>query len=161
MRFPFTLDEAANDFLPKFSVTTAELRTLLDSEAFADLNFTVKDGYLLTSPDQSVVSRSEREKASAEKLQSATSFAKLLTRLVPFIKTVAVTGSVAYGSADKWDDVDLFVVTERNLLWVSTLLMLLEIRIYKALRLRAAHLLHFCLSYVHDERGFAKESKRN
>src|SRR5208337_3677625 len=76
--------------------------------------------------------------------------ANLLTRVIPFIRTVAVTGSVAYGSATKWDDIDLFIVTKRNRLWISALLIL-----------RPSHLSLFCLSYVHDEQGFLKESQRN
>lgn len=161
LNFPFTLEEVTNYFLPKSNLTTHELRSLLTSADFADLNFIVKDGYLFTSHDQSLCSRFEREQVSAAKLESAASLANLLTRLVPFIRTIAVTGSVAYGSADKWDDVDLFVITERNRLWFSTFLMLLQIRLYKILGLRAAHLLPFCLSYLHDEEGFSIESRRS
>jgi len=148
-------------FLPKSNLTKEELRSLLSSHGFEDLNFIIKDGYLLTSHNQSLASRFEREQISAAKLESAASFAKLLSRLVPFIRTVAVTGSVAYGSADKWDDIDLFIITERKRLWFSTFLMLLQIRLYKLLRLRARHLLPFCLSYLHDEEGFRKESWRS
>ena len=121
----------------------------------------IKDGYLFTSHDQSITSRSEREQMSTAKLESAASFADILSRLVPFIRTVAVTGSVAYGSAEKWDDVDFFIVTQRKRLWVSTFLALLQIRLYKILGVRPAHLLPFCLSYVHDEDGFSIESRRN
>lgn len=161
LNFPFTLDEATKYFLPKSNLSSEELRYLLTRQDYADLKFTVKDDYLLTTDDQSLRSRFEREQVSAAKLESAASFAKLLTRLVPFIRTIAVTGSVAYGSADKWDDVDLFVITERNRLWLSTFLMLLQIRLYKLLELRAAHLLPFCLSYLHDEEGFSNESQRS
>jgi len=151
----------ANYFLPKSNLTTEELRSLLTSHDFADLNFIIKDGYLFTSHSQSLSSRFEREQVSAAKLGSAASLANLLTRLVPFIRTIAVTGSVAYGSADKWDDVDLFIITERNRLWFSTFLMLLQIRLYKILGLRAAYLLPFCLSYLHDEESFSIESRRS
>jgi predicted nucleotidyltransferase len=142
-------------------MTAEELRSLLTSHDFADLKFIIKDDYLLTSHNESLSSRLEREQISAAKLESAASFANLLTRLVPFIRTIAVTGSVAYGSADKWDDIDLFVVTERNRLWISAFLMLLQVRLYKLLALRAPHLLSFCLSYVHDAEGFSNESRRN
>lgn len=98
---------------------------------------------------------------SAAKLDSAACFANLLTRLVPFIRTIAVTGSVAYGSADKWDDIDLFVVTERKRLWLSAFLMLIQVRLSKVLGVRASYLSNFCLSYVHDQEAFSKESRRN
>ncbi|HXZ89609.1 MAG TPA: nucleotidyltransferase domain-containing protein [Candidatus Dormibacteraeota bacterium] len=147
--------------MPRTNLTTEELRSLLSRHDFADLKFIIKDGYLFTSHNQSLSSRFEREQVSAAKLESAASFASLLTRLVPFIRTIAVTGSVAYGSAEKWDDVDLFVITERNRLWISTFLMLLQIRLYKMLGLRAAHLLPFCLSYLHDEESFSNESRRS
>jgi hypothetical protein len=155
------LEEAANYFLPKSNITAAQLRSFLTSGEFRDLNFVVKDGYLFTSNDQGISSRCEKEQLCAAKLESAASFANLVTRLVPFIRTVAVTGSVAYGSADKWDDVDLFVVTERNRLWISTFLALVQIRLYKVFGLKPAHLLPFCLSYVHDEDSFANETRRN
>jgi len=161
LNFPFTLEEAARYFLPKANLTTEELGSLLTTHGFADLKFVIKDGYLLTPHNQSLSSRLERERVSAAKLESAASFAKLLTRLVPFIRTIAVTGSVAYGSAEKWDDVDLFIITERNRLWISTFWMLLQIRFYKILGLRGSHLVPFCLSYLHDEDGFSKESRRS
>jgi len=159
--FPFTLEEAASYFLPRSNITAAQLRSLLTSEGYADLNFVIKDGYLFTSHDQSITSRFEREQISAAKLDSAASFANLLTRLVPFIRTIAVTGSVAYGSAGKWDDIDLFVVTERRRLWLSNLLMLVQVRISKILGVKSPHLLNFCLSYVHDQDGFSNESQKN
>jgi predicted nucleotidyltransferase len=126
-----------------------------------DLGFKIKEGYLLTNDAQSQEFRSEREQMSAAKLSSAASFANVLTRLAPYIRTVAVTGSVAYGSAEKWDDIDLFIVTERNRLWISAFLALAAVRLNKLLSLRAPHLSLFCLSYVHDEEGFSKESRRN
>jgi hypothetical protein len=159
--FPFTLDEIASYFLPRLNITAQELRHLLAGGKFADIPFQIQDGYLLTRPNQSWVSRLDRERMSAAKLHSAAEFARMLTRLVPFIRTVAVTGSVAYGSAGKWDDIDLFLVTDSNRLWLSAFMTLVLVRLCKFLKLRQSHLLLFCLSYVHDKQGFAKESLRN
>jgi predicted nucleotidyltransferase len=159
--FPFTIEEVVNYFLPRSNISTERLHSLLSNGKFADLPFEIRDGYLLTHATQSKESRSERERMSADKLISATNFASLLTKVVPYIRTVAVTGSVAYGSAAKWDDIDLFIVTERKRLWISAFLTLILVRLDKLLGLRAPHLSLFCLSYVHDEQGFAKESKRN
>jgi len=161
LKFPFTVEEVANYFLPKYNLTPQQLESMLTGENFADLGFKVRDGYLTTNDEQSQISRSEMERTSADKLNSASSFAILLRRVIPFIRTVAVTGSVAYGSATKWDDIDLFIVTERNRLWISALLTLVLVRLNKLLILRPPYLSNFCLSYVHDEQGFVRESQRN
>ncbi len=161
LTFPFTLDEVANYFLPRINITGEQLRSMLSEQEFADIPFQIKDGYLLTNSAQSYESRVEREQMSAAKLDSAARFGRVLTRLVPFIRTIAVTGSVAYGSADRWDDIDLFIVTERNRLWLTALMALVFVRVSKLLGLRPHHLSPFCLSYVHDEEGFTEESQRN
>jgi len=151
----------ANYFLPKSNLTAQQLESMLTNGKFGDLGFKIRDGYLTTNDSQTQLSRSEMEQTSADKLNSASGFANLLTRVIPFIRTVAVTGSVAYGSASKWDDIDLFIVTKRNRLWISALLTLVLVRLNKLLILRPPHLSRFCLSYVHDEQAFLNESQRN
>jgi hypothetical protein len=159
--FPFTLDEVVTYFLPGIQVTERRLEDLITHGGFTDLPFQIRDGYLFAGAAKSAAARLEREQLSASKLGSATEFATMLTRLVPFISTIAVTGSVAYRSARKWDDIDLFIVTKQNRLWVSAFLTLVLIRLSKLLHLRPSYLSQFCLSYVHDELGFANESQRS
>ncbi len=159
--FPFTLEEVADYFLPRVNITGEQLRSLILAGDFRNIPFHLMSDYLVASMTQSESARLEREQMSAAKLESASGFARLLERLVPFIRTVAVTGSVAYGSADRWDDIDLFIVTKQNRLWLTALMTLLLARLNKMLRLRPSHLSPFCLSYVHDESGFAKESQMN
>jgi predicted nucleotidyltransferase len=161
LNFPFTLDEVADYFLPRTNITGEQLRQMLSERNFEDIPFHIRDGYLFTKAREVDVPRLERERMSIAKLASAEDFARVLKRLVPFIRTIAVTGSVAYGSADKWDDIDLFVVTKRNRLWLATFLGLAFVRLTKLLGLRPPHLSLFCLSYVHDEQGFANESQSN
>jgi predicted nucleotidyltransferase len=161
LSFPFTLQEAADYFIPKSNVTSTQLQTLLSSDQFADLKFILKDGYLFTNPEQTIAARFDRQYISAAKFESAASIGNLLARVCPFIRTIAVTGSVAYGSADKWDDIDLFVITEKDRLWTSAAVMLAQVRLYKVLGLRAPHLTLYCLSYIHDEKGFSNESRKN
>jgi len=161
LNFPFTFEEVARYFLPSLKISGDQLRELLSSGKFKNFPFLIRDGYLFAHPTQSLDSRLVREKLSSEKLASAAEFAAVLTRSIPFIKTVAVTGSVAYGSAERWDDIDLFIVTARNRLWLSAIMILILVRIGKLLRIREPHLSPFCLSYVHDEQGFANESSKN
>ncbi len=161
LNFPFTVEEVAGYFLPKVNISSEQLRSMIVAGSFRDIPFHVMDGYLVTSTTQSESGRLEREQMSAAKLDSASRFAILLQRLIPFIRTVAVTGSVAYGSAERWDDIDLFIVTKRNRLWLTAFMTLVLVRLNKMLGLRPSHLSPFCLSYVHDEEGFAAESQKN
>jgi predicted nucleotidyltransferase len=158
--FPFTVDEVAEYFLPGLNLTGDQVKALFNDRTL-DLPFTLRDRYLLTNISQSILSRAERKLFSAAKLESAARFANTLTRLVPWIETVAVTGSVAYGSARKWDDIDLFIVTKRDRLWLSLSLALILIRLRKWLRIQDADLLPFCLSYAHDHLGFLQESSKS
>lgn len=159
--FPFTVDEVADHFLPGVDISGSRLRQLISNGQFAKIPFIIQNGYLLTHPDQSSSSRSIREAVSAQKLESAARFSNVLVRLIPWIVTIAVTGSVAYGSAGKRDDIDLFIITKRNRMWLSIFLALVLVRILKLLRLRPAMLLPFCMSYVHDEHGFRNEARKS
>jgi len=161
LNYPFTLEEVVNYFLPNCNMTSEGLRSLVANGIFPEIPFGIEKDFLIARPTQSLALRMERQRFSSAKLDAASNFASILDRLVPFIRTIAVTGSVAYGSADKWDDIDLFIVTERDRLWLSVLVALILVRITKMLRLRPPHLLSICLSYVHDELGFALDSSRN
>src|SRR5258708_2858873 len=54
---------------------------------------------------------------------------------IKWIKMLAVTGSVAAFNADKDDDIDIFIVTERNRLWLTrffVVLMLKAMGVYRS-----------------------------
>jgi hypothetical protein len=159
--FPFTLSEVADFFLPGADISANELRQRILSGDFGDIPFKIESNCLLTRPNQSLRIRLIREATSTQKLLSAAKFASALTKLIPWVVTIAVTGSVAYGSAGKRDDIDLFIITKRNRLWLSIFFALVLVRVFKTLRLQPAHLLPFCMSYVHDEHGFRNEARRS
>lgn len=48
-----------------------------------------------------------------------------LFRIVPWVKMVGISGSLAMENASKTDDIDLFVVTDSKRLWLSRLLILI------------------------------------
>jgi len=159
--FPFTFDEVADYFLPGADISGGELRERILSGDFEDIPFKIENDCLLTRPGQNPSIRVVREGISLQKLTSAGKFASALVRLIPWVLTIAVTGSVAYGSAGKRDDIDLFIITKRNRLWLSIFYALILVRVFQALRLEPRHLLPFCMSYVHDEDGFRNETQKS
>ena len=81
----------------------------------------VKDYYFLPRKANLVAKRKGREKQSAKYLRKA----KVLTfilKLIPWIKLVGISGGLAMDNAEKKDDIDLFLVTTKNRLWLSRIL---------------------------------------
>lgn len=77
--------------------------------------------YFLPGRKNIVGLRKVRAKWSREKLKKANKIVSLL-KIVPFVKLVAVTGSVASGNAKKDDDIDLFIITSGGIVWMTRFL---------------------------------------
>jgi hypothetical protein len=85
--------------------------------------------------------RRERVQHSAALWPRAMAWARITGRL-PFVRMVAITGSLAVGAARDGDDVDLFVVTADGRLWLTRAMTMLIVR---AARLRG---LRLCPNYL-------------
>lgn len=79
--------------------------------------------YFLRKRDRLAAKRRHREKQSKTYFRKAKILSQVL-KLIPWIKLVGVSGGLAMGNADWKDDIDLFIVTSKNRLWISRLLTL-------------------------------------
>lgn len=91
--------------------------------------------------------RRRREAISHAMLEQNRRILNLVSRM-PFVEMVALSGSLAHLNAERSADVDLFVITRANRVWLVTVAVLL---ISKALGWRR----HLCLNYVVSERQMA------
>lgn len=80
----------------------------------------LKQGKYYTLKDRQHLTRlrRKRHKPSQQKLKIATRVGGWL-KIIPWIKMVGVTGALAMSNADLSDDIDLFIITHRNQLWLS------------------------------------------
>jgi hypothetical protein len=69
-----------------------------------------------------------RAKQSAQKWQIARRYAALI-RCLPYIRMIAVTGSLAAQSAEASDDIDLFLITAPGRVWLARALTILVVRL--------------------------------
>jgi len=89
------------------------------------------------------------EQSEAKKSYSRTIFInnkfylRILSKL-PFIKYIGLTGANAFESCTENDDIDLFVVTDKNRLWVSYILIVLFSKLLGKRNI-------FCVNYLVDE----------
>lgn len=69
-----------------------------------------------------------RQRCSALKKQSAYRYTALI-RCLPFIRMVAITGTLAAESAEASDDIDLFLITEPGRVWLARALTVVVVRL--------------------------------
>ena len=70
-----------------------------------------------------VAKRRRREKQSASYFKKAKVLTSIL-RIIPWVKLVGISGGLAMENADQNDDIDLFIITSKNKLWFSRLLII-------------------------------------
>jgi len=88
--------------------------------------------YFLIGRSELVAKRLLRYNLAEAKFKRALRFIKWL-RFIPFIKMIAVCNSLAYSNASKEGDIDLFIVADKNRLWLSRFL---AVGFLKLLRVR-------------------------
>jgi hypothetical protein len=146
--YPVTREEILRA-LP-LRASAAELEAVLSPDGpFEGVVSRVGDSYTLAGREALVEVRRRREAASADLMRQARAFGSLIARL-PFVRMVAVTGSLAVDNADTEDDLDYLIVTAPGRVWLARALV-------TALVVRMAKLrgLTVCPNYVLSESALA------
>jgi hypothetical protein len=101
--------------------------------------------YTLKNDQYLIVRRNEGNKKAAELLKIADRVANLLIRF-PYVRGIAISGSLSKNFADEHSDIDLFIITEKNRLWLARTIM----HCFKKLTFlfNKQHL--FCMNYYVD-----------
>jgi predicted nucleotidyltransferase len=73
----------------------------------------------------------------------------------PFVEGLALSGSLSKNYADENSDIDFFIITKANRLWIARTLM----HLFYKLALIAGRQRLFCMNYYVDENGFEIEEK--
>lgn len=97
------------------------------------LNIKELEGYYYLSDHQPVSQRIEKSSISLKKIHHAEN-ASLILKKIPTIKLIAISGNVAIENASEKDDIDLFIVTQKNTLWFTRFLATLLLDLKKARR---------------------------
>jgi predicted nucleotidyltransferase len=89
-----------------------------------------QDGYYFLNNRRGLIyKRSLRERISSKKLEIAKKASNILS-LIPAVLMVAVTGSLAMENAGDESDIDLFIITGRNTLWMTRMLSYLILKVF-------------------------------
>jgi predicted nucleotidyltransferase len=105
-----------------------------------DKFYTLKNDYFL-------VERRVKGNAKAEKMIGiAKKVSNVLVRF-PFVRGIAISGSLSKNFADEDADIDLFIITAKNKLWIARTLM----HCLKKLTFLVNRQHYFCMNYYIDE----------
>jgi hypothetical protein len=126
--------------------TEKELNSALAALLKEKVLFKSKDFFQLKHDDSLASERIKANQLAEIQLARAKKIARLLSWF-PFIKGIAVSGSLSKKIATKESDYDFFIITAYNRLWLCRFIFSLFIKLATLLGLKK----YFCLNYVVDE----------
>jgi len=102
--------------------------------------YTLKNNYAL------VPRRYQGNKKAAELIAAGKKVSDFLIKF-PYVRGIAISGSLSKNYADENSDIDLFIITAKNRLWIARTLM----HIFKKLTFLVNKQDYFCMNYYIDE----------
>jgi hypothetical protein len=142
--YPLTLEQLHHSLI---GVRT-DCQTILSwwrASALLQSSVEYRDGLFFPIGRRDLIdTRARREAVSRDMLDRDRRVLAMTARL-PFIRMVALSGSLAHLNAEGSADLDLFVITAPNRVWSVTLAMLVLSRLFGWRK-------HICLNYVISER---------
>lgn len=126
--YPLTAAEI-HRYLIGFSLTPAETHQLLDNGQLVPSRLSRRDGlFMLPGREHVVEVRRQRRLASQALWPKAIVYGRLIARM-PFVRLVAVTGSLSVNNVAEGGDIDYLIVTANDHLWVSRAFVLLVVHL--------------------------------
>jgi predicted nucleotidyltransferase len=102
--------------------------------------------YTLRNDQYLIVRRNEGNIKAAELIKIAKKVADILIRF-PYVRGIAISGSLSKNYADEYSDIDLFIITAKNRLWIARTIM----HCFKKLAFLVRKEDYLCMNYYVDE----------
>ncbi|MDO8460845.1 MAG: hypothetical protein Q7S38_00205, partial [bacterium] len=134
--FPLSYDELWRFLISPKPVSKKSLKEILNRQS---QNFSVKNGWHYLSQRENLIDiRLQRRHESAKKLTDAKKIVSYLS-LVPTIYLIGISGALAMENAGDKDDIDLFVITKTNTIWITRFVLTLILQVFGVRRNRNVH----------------------
>jgi predicted nucleotidyltransferase len=149
-RYPLKIDEIHSyTNYETLSETEKELQHLVDEKILKK----VDEYYVYGSDLDSVIKRLRGNLHAAKIINKAHQKAKFIAKF-PYVEAVGISGSLSKGYYDNESDIDFFVVTKPNKLWICRTLLML----YKKIFLLNSRK-YFCVNYFVSSNQMEIEEK--
>lgn len=119
-----------------------------------------KDGfYFLKGREKLLSQRQDHYRISLQRFRKARRYLRSL-RFFPYLRAVAISGSQALLGADQQSDIDLFLITKRNRIWLTRMFVSLYFQLVRQRRHGLRIKGRFCLNHYLGE-GLAVSQDQN
>jgi hypothetical protein len=146
--YPLTAAEIWR-YLIGLPASESEVRRALSNGGVTKQRLVQRDGFIALRGRSEIIEIRQRRMARAERLWPAALHYGRLVGALPFVRMVAVTGSLAVDNADSDSDIDYFIVTESGRLWLCRAMVILIVR------LAARRAVAICPNYFLTERALS------
>lgn len=148
--YPLKLEEICNFSLTKDCETT---RRHLDELVAQNVIIKIDDYYMVDSNVHHIEKRKQGNLMAGQALVKAQQKARLISKF-PYVEAVGVSGSLSKGYYDSNSDIDFFVITKPNKLWICRTFLML----YKKIFLLNSRK-YFCINYFMSSGNLEVEEK--
>jgi hypothetical protein len=136
------------------SISEDELADSLNTLLFNKKIFVLDEFYSLQNDASLAERRKEGNKRAADLLTKAEKISTLLFKF-PYVRGVAISGSISKNFADEQADIDYFIITKANRLWIARTLL----HLYKKNPFLKHRKEYYCMNYFVDEADLVIEEK--
>lgn len=116
-------------YLKGYSATREQVEQALTSAALVPGHLSVVDGYYTLPGREAIIETRRRRKAVADLLWPLALQYGYRIAAAPFVRMVAVSGSLAVDNADEDADIDYFVICRPGRVWLSRAFVILIVRL--------------------------------
>lgn len=151
-RYPLTLQEI-KQFMG-FCCSENELREWVKELEKRQLLFACGEYYSLQNDPALCKRRKEGNERAASLIRKAEKIGRFLYRF-PFVSAIGISGSLSKNFADEKADIDFFIITRPNRLWIARTFM----HLFKKLTFLSGRQHYYCMNYYIDELALSLDDK--
>lgn len=145
--------EEIHKFL-RVPISGSELSELLNLMVVNRELYVLYDLYSLENNHDVFLRRLSGTEQASGRMEEAYKSGKIIAAF-PFVKCVCISGSLSKGYADKDSDIDFFIVTQHERLWISRTML----HLFKKLTFLVNKQHSFCMNYFIDEKKLLLEEQ--
>lgn len=150
--YPLTLEEIHN-YLGTNHIANEDLKSELSNLCKIGFVFERQKYYMLEDNELLINKRLEGNRLAEKKMKTAIKISRFISKF-PFIRAVMLSGSISKGYMEADADIDYFIVTHPNRVWLSRLLLMTFKKIFL---LNSKKI--FCINYLVDSEKLEIEEK--